>query len=121
MNFKDLWSKLRSNPAFVTAYSLLGGAIGKELYTALQSGSFDWSLKSIQAMIVAAGATTVISLLHLYLPQPNAITIPVAAPATVNPPQPLETTTTTSTSVEPTGAPAVAAAAFPTTSPATKK
>lgn len=81
-----LWQSLRGNPMFVTAYSLLGGAIGKELYTALQSGSFDWSLKSIQAMAVTAVSTTAVSLLHLYMtpqknPGPTLVQAPPPAPA----------------------------------------
>jgi hypothetical protein len=88
--------KQAANPYIVTAWTLFAGAFGKEFWTAYQTGHFDWSVKSLQSMGVAAFWTTVIALAHLFLPQPNpkvAATIPpsktvVDVPAQLEPVDP---------------------------------
>lgn len=77
----EMWKKYRTSPAFVTAYSAFAGAIGKELYTTLQSGQFDWTVKSVQAMLVAGATTAAIALLHLYMPPPTQPVPPAATDA----------------------------------------
>ena len=69
---KAFWLKLTRNPFLVTAWTLFAGALGKQLCTAIQSGSFDWSLKSCEQMAAAAIGSAAIALIHLYTPAPGA-------------------------------------------------
>ncbi len=79
---KKFWDSIRSNPFFVTAWTLFAGALGSELTTAWTSGKFDFSLQSWQKMGEAAAMTAVIALVHLYLPQPNPTVAAVTPPST---------------------------------------
>jgi hypothetical protein len=74
------WLKAQAGkPVFVTIWTLFAGALGKEILTTIQTGRIDLSAKSIQSMVGAAVGTTVIALIHLYLPQPNP-TVPATFP-----------------------------------------
>ena len=79
------WFKsIRGNPIFVTAWTLFAGALGKELVTTLETGKLDLSAKSFESMAAAAISTTVVALIHLYLPQPNP-TVPAMFPPSKTP------------------------------------
>ena len=73
---KQLWLSLRSNPFFVTAWTLFVGALGEQFLRLANSGSFDFTAKGIEEMVTAAAMTTGIALVHLYIPaqgtNPNA-------------------------------------------------
>ena len=74
-----LWNKIKSNPVFVTAWTLFAGALGKELMTAYTTHKLDFSLQSWQQMAGAAAMTAIIALIHLYIIPQNptvAATIP---------------------------------------------
>jgi hypothetical protein len=73
------FKSIRSNPFFVTAWTLFAGAIGKEVVTTIQTGNVDLSARSVESMLFAAGGITAVALIHLYLPQPNP-TVPAMFP-----------------------------------------
>ena len=81
MNWKSMWNKLRSNPFFAAGWSAFAGALGKELYTALQGGGIDWSIKSWQQMGAAAASAAALALVHLYTTPPNQVPPPPPPPA----------------------------------------
>jgi hypothetical protein len=60
------WAALRGNPYFVTFTSTLAGAIGSELYQAIQAGGFTWTLKAIEGMVVTGLGLAAGALYHLY-------------------------------------------------------
>ena len=65
------WAKIRGNKYFVTATTLLSGAVAGQAYEAIKAGGFVWNTKSIEAMIGSALLTTVSGLYHLYIePKP---------------------------------------------------
>ena len=80
-NFVAWLKKNISNPIVVSVWTLFAGAFGEQFWGAYQSGHFDWSLKSIQSMVVAALCTTGVALAHLYLPQPNPTVTAVIPPS----------------------------------------
>lgn len=79
------WLKVRSNAYFIAFEGAALGALASGIEDELQSGHIDWTpagWHKLLTMSVAAGVTAVRA---LYRPQPNAITIPVAQPPTVEP------------------------------------
>lgn len=87
------WGKLRGNPFFVTAWTLFAGALTSQLYIAQQDGHLDFTLGSLEKMLIAAVLTTAISLLHLYTPKPG--TPPVITTTSVTTPEIPATSVTT--------------------------
>jgi hypothetical protein len=97
MNAFSAWfAKIKSNKYFVTASSLFVGFFAPQAYAALSTGTFNWSLKSIQTMVVTALGLTAMALYHLYLPTPQN---PATAIVTVQPPAVESSVTVTTTPV----------------------
>jgi hypothetical protein len=95
-----LWLKIRSNKYFVAASSLFFGAVGKEVYTELQTGKWDFSTQSLKAMAASALSATFIALYHLYMMPPD----PTMA-ATIPPSPVVEQVASKLTPVDPTAIP----------------
>ena len=68
MNWKSIWNTFSTNPYVVGAWTAFAGALATELYSALQTGSFDWSVQSWKKMLVAAALTAATSVYHLLTP-----------------------------------------------------
>ena len=79
MNWNTIWNKVKNNPFFAAGWSAFAGALVKELYTAMQGGGIDWSVKSWQQMGAAAFSAAALSLIHLYTTPPNQV--PATPPA----------------------------------------
>jgi hypothetical protein len=71
VNWKTIWNTLRTNPYAVAAWTAFAGGLVSELYTAIQTGSFDWSPNSWKKMVTAAIGTAVIAVYHLLMPSPT--------------------------------------------------
>lgn len=69
---KKLWLSIHNNPFFVTGWTLFAGSLAEQLTVASKSGHMDVTLGGIQDMLFIALTTTVIALLHLHLPKPEA-------------------------------------------------
>ncbi len=73
MNFlKQLWLSVRSNPFFVSVYTVFMGALATQIQSEYASGHLDWSMAGWERMASAAGLLTVWTLAHLYAPAPGA-------------------------------------------------
>ena len=73
MNWKAIWTTIRTNPILVAFWTAFVGALGEQFLRLASSGSFDWSGKNIVEMASAAATTAIIALIHLYTqPSPPA-------------------------------------------------
>ncbi len=70
MNWKSIWTTFSTNPYIVAAWTAFAGGLVAELYTAIQTGSFDWSVHSWEKMATAAAGTSIIAVYHLLMPSP---------------------------------------------------
>lgn len=66
MNWKAIWTKIRTNPILVAFWTAFVGALGEQFLRLANTGSFDWSGKNIVEMLGAASTTAIIALIHLY-------------------------------------------------------
>lgn len=71
MNLATIIQRCKSNPLFVLVWTTFAGAVAKQLYTELQNGHFDFSLKSWEASVTAGLSAAALAILHLYLPSPT--------------------------------------------------
>ena len=72
MNFlKQVGLSVRSNPFFVSAYSIFVGALATQIQSDCSSGHLDWSLSGWEHMVEAAASLTIWTLVHIYLPAPG--------------------------------------------------
>lgn len=69
---KQLWLSIRSNPVFVFLWTGFVGALVSQLETSVQSGIVTWDAAAWKRMIVYAGVTSFIGVVHLYTPQPGS-------------------------------------------------
>lgn len=73
MNFlRQLWLSVRSNPIFVSAYSIFFGALATQIQSAHASGHLDWSVAGWEHMASVSALITAWTLAHLYAPAPGA-------------------------------------------------
>lgn len=82
MNAASIWNTIRTNPYCVSVWTFFTGALGEQIFTAVQKGGFDWSTKNIEGMLTAAAGTTIIALVHLYTPQPSVTQANIPNPPT---------------------------------------
>lgn len=66
------WAKIRSNPAFVAAWTAFAGVLTSQLYLIQQSGKVDFSWPAMAKMLIAGTLAAALALLHLYTPAPPA-------------------------------------------------
>lgn len=66
------WKAVFSNPVIAAVWTAFAGAVAKQLYTAIWTGSFDWTQKSWVAMGTTGASAALLALLHLYMPAPTS-------------------------------------------------
>jgi hypothetical protein len=73
---KSNWSKLRSSPKFVAAYTIFGTAFAGGAKDAWDAGHLDWKLATWEHIAGAALFLTVANLYHYNTPAPSKPTTP---------------------------------------------